>query len=58
MRTLIKKLFSNRSGATAVEYGLLAGLIAVAISTAVGTVGTNLSAKFNSIATALAPPAA
>jgi len=58
MRTLIKKLFSNRSGATAVEYGLLAGLVAVAISTAVGTVGTNLTAKFNAIATALAPPAA
>ncbi len=58
MRTLIKTLFNNRSGATAVEYGLLAGLIAVAISAAVGTVGTNLTAKFNSIATALAPPAA
>ena len=43
----------DESGATAIEYGLIAGLISVVIITAVTTVGTNLSAKFNTIATAL-----
>jgi len=37
-------------GATAIEYGLIAGLIAVAIITAVSSVGTNLTAKFNQVA--------
>jgi pilus assembly protein Flp/PilA len=37
-------------GATAVEYGLIVALIAVAIITAVTLLGTNLSAMFNSIA--------
>jgi pilus assembly protein Flp/PilA len=40
----------NESGATAIEYGLIAGLIAVVIITAISTVGTNLSAKFNAVA--------
>jgi pilus assembly protein Flp/PilA len=37
-------------GVTALEYGLIAGLIAVVIITAVSLVGTNLSAEFNAIA--------
>jgi pilus assembly protein Flp/PilA len=40
-------------GATAVEYGLMVGLIAVVIITAVALVGTNLSTMFNDIATKL-----
>jgi len=47
------KLIRDESGATAIEYGLIAGLIAVVIITAVTTVGTNLTSKFNTIATAL-----
>ncbi len=43
MRKLIEKLAANRSGATAFEYGLLAGLIAVVIIGAVTLVGTNLN---------------
>ncbi len=39
----------NESGATAIEYGLIAAGIAVAIATIVGTVGTSLSAKFTTI---------
>jgi pilus assembly protein Flp/PilA len=40
-------------GVTAVEYGLIAALIAVAISTIVGTVGTNLTTTFTTIASKL-----
>jgi len=43
----------DESGATAIEYGLIAGLIAVVIITAVTTIGTNLSAKFTTVANAL-----
>lgn len=53
MRELMNRLMKNDSGATAIEYGLIAGLISVVIITAVTTVGTNLVGKFNTIATAL-----
>jgi pilus assembly protein Flp/PilA len=48
MKTL-SKLFKDESGATAIEYGLIAALIAVVIITAVTTVGTNLTATFETI---------
>jgi len=47
----LMKLFKNESGATAIEYGLIAALIAVVIITAVGTVGTNLTTTFTTIGT-------
>jgi pilus assembly protein Flp/PilA len=53
MSKIITKLFFDDSGATAIEYGLIAALIAVAIITAVGTVGSNLTTTFNSVASAL-----
>jgi pilus assembly protein Flp/PilA len=43
----------DESGATAIEYGLIAALISVVIITAVKLVGTNLDATFNSVATAV-----
>jgi pilus assembly protein Flp/PilA len=46
---IFKKFFKNESGATAIEYGLIAALIALVIITAITTVGTSLSATFNSI---------
>ena len=46
----ITRFWSDESGATAIEYGLLASLIAVVIIGAVKLVGTNLSAKFNGVA--------
>jgi pilus assembly protein Flp/PilA len=52
MKTLTK-LFRDDAGATAIEYGLIAALIAVVIVTAVSTVGSKLSATFNSVATNL-----
>ena len=48
--SIVKKLFIDESGATAIEYGLIAALIAVAIITAVTLVGTNLTAVFNNVA--------
>jgi pilus assembly protein Flp/PilA len=46
---LIKRFLSNESGATAIEYALIAACIALAIITAVNTLGTTLSGKFDSI---------
>jgi len=45
----LMQLIKNESGATAIEYGLIAALIAVVIITAVTTVGTNLTATFTTI---------
>ena len=53
MGKLIRAFFVDESGATAIEYGLIAALIAVVIITAVTTVGTNLTGTFNSVANAL-----
>jgi len=52
MKTLTK-LFRDDAGATAIEYGLIAALIAVVIVTAVTTVGGKLSNTFNSVAGSL-----
>jgi pilus assembly protein Flp/PilA len=49
----IKNFFKDESGASAVEYGLLVSLIAVAIIAAVSLVGTNLKATLNGAAGAL-----
>ncbi len=49
----VKAMFASESGATAIEYGLLAALIAVVIIGAVSLLGTNLSTKFNSVASKL-----
>ena len=54
----INKFIRNEDGATAIEYGLIAGLIAVVIIVAVTTVGTGLKAKFDSIGTSLGGTAA
>ncbi len=47
------KLIKNNKGATAIEYGLIAALIAVACITALTSVGTKLSTKFNTVGNAL-----
>jgi pilus assembly protein Flp/PilA len=49
----IVKLLKNEDGATAIEYGLIAALIAVAAVTIMGTVGTNLTNTFTTIANKL-----
>jgi len=55
---LLYRLRKNTSGVTAIEYGLIAGLISVVIITAVTAIGTDLKTAFNSISTALGPVAA
>ena len=49
----IKKLYSDESGATAIEYALISSLIAIALVTILGTLGTRLSAEFSEISSAL-----
>lgn len=44
---LVRDLFRNEEGATAIEYGLIAALISVAAITAMGTLGNSLSTTFN-----------
>lgn len=53
MFVVLKKLMRHQTGATAVEYGLIAALIAVAAVGAMTTVGANLSSTFNTVATKL-----
>jgi pilus assembly protein Flp/PilA len=53
MFSFFVKLLNDEAGATAIEYGLIAALIAVAAVTVMGTVGTNLSSTFNSVASSL-----
>ncbi len=50
LRTRLYRHFTSDRGATAVEYGLIVALIAVAIITAVTLVGTNLDALFTQVA--------
>ena len=50
---MIKRFVTNASGATAIEYGLIAASIAVVIITAVQLLGTNLNTIFTSVAGAL-----
>ena len=50
--TLIK-LWNNEDGATAIEYGLIEALIAVAAIAAMGLVGTSLTNTFNNVASKL-----
>ena len=45
--TFIRNLLRNEEGATAIEYGLIAALIAVAAITAMGALGNSLSNTFN-----------
>jgi len=53
MMRFLNVLGSDESGATAIEYGLIAALIAVVIIGAVRTVGTSLVTTFTAISTAL-----
>ncbi len=55
---LIRKMLKNNKGATAIEYGLIAALIAVAAITAMQSLGNNLSKTFNNVSTNLSGAAA
>jgi pilus assembly protein Flp/PilA len=53
MTNLVKRFAKDESGATAIEYGLIAAGISVAIITVVGTVGSSLKTTFTSVQTAI-----
>jgi len=53
MRKLLANFFANESGATAIEYGLIAAGISVAIIVAVQATGSALNTTFTSVSTAL-----
>jgi pilus assembly protein Flp/PilA len=55
MKKLVARFVSDESGATAIEYGLIAAGIAVVIIAAVQLAGTNLLLTWNAIAAAMAP---
>jgi pilus assembly protein Flp/PilA len=53
MTRLFQRFVNDQSGATAIEYGLIAAGISVAIITVVGALGTSLNTTFTSVATAI-----
>jgi pilus assembly protein Flp/PilA len=53
MKTFAQRFLRDRRGATAIEYGLIAALIALVIITGVKTVGTKLSSTFTTLSTSL-----
>ena len=50
MTKFVTRFLKDESGATAIEYGLIAALIAVVIISGVTVLGTNLNSKFKSVA--------
>lgn len=58
MKQLVARFAKDESGATAIEYGLIAAGIAVAIVTILGQVGTNLSTVFGTVRDNLVEPPA
>lgn len=53
MAALMSRLLKDESGATAIEYGLIAALIAVALITGATALGNALNTQFNSVSTKL-----
>jgi pilus assembly protein Flp/PilA len=53
MTKFVSKFMSDESGATAIEYGLIAALIAVVIISAVTALGATIKTKFNEVVTGM-----
>ena len=53
MKTLFARFAKDESGATAIEYGLIASLISVAIIGAITTIGTSLTGTFSNVSAQL-----
>lgn len=58
MTKIFARFAKDESGATAIEYGLIAALIALAIMVGAGNLGNALNNQFESIATAVSDPSA
>jgi pilus assembly protein Flp/PilA len=56
MTKFISKFINDESGATAIEYGLIAALIAVVIISAVTALGGSIEKQFDVVATAITTP--
>jgi pilus assembly protein Flp/PilA len=56
MKNLVTRFVNDQSGATAIEYGLIATLISVAIIVGAGALGTKLNSVFNGLSTTLTAP--
>ncbi|UXU89285.1 Flp family type IVb pilin [Burkholderia sp. S-53] len=56
MKAIIKRFLRENNGVTAIEYGLIAGLIAVAILAGASTIGTNLGNMFTNLGACLTTP--
>jgi pilus assembly protein Flp/PilA len=54
MKNILKKLGSNEKGATAIEYGLIAALIAVILISSLGLLGNNVRNSFTKISNSVA----
>jgi pilus assembly protein Flp/PilA len=54
MQDFVKRFVADESGVTAIEYGLIAALIAVAIISAARVLGTTISATFQNVSTEMA----
>ncbi|HST91030.1 MAG TPA: Flp family type IVb pilin [Brevundimonas sp.] len=57
MTKFVSRFMNDESGATAIEYGLIAALIAVVIISAVTALGTTIKAKFEAVTAGMAPTA-
>lgn len=57
MKTSIQTFLKDETGVTAIEYGLIAGLIVAGIAITLGSIGTNLELVFNRISTSVATAA-
>jgi pilus assembly protein Flp/PilA len=53
MRAVYARLLAHQAGVTAIEYGLIAALVALAAIAAWSTLGSHLSSEFNSIASSV-----
>ena len=53
MGSLIKRFVSDRSGATAIEYAMVAGFISMAIVAAISAIGTKLNTKYSAASAGL-----
>jgi pilus assembly protein Flp/PilA len=53
MSKFVTRFMSDESGATAIEYGLIAALVAVVLVTALGVLGTKISGTFDKVSNAM-----
>ncbi len=56
MKTIVSRFVKDESGATAIEYGLIASLIAVAIIVGAKALGSQINNTFNTVANKMANP--